>query len=126
MRRWVLLLLPPLLRQLQTQGPDRLRDVRPMVRTRNQHVEKVMLSKKLNLWLICSMLLLLAIPNAALAQKEASQKDKDKKPTVEYTGTPVFWTDPTDIQSRNLLLGAGGESMKPNLTKVTFIEQKTG
>jgi hypothetical protein len=84
-----------------------------------------MLSKKSN-WLICSMLMLLIIPQAALAQKESSKKDKDKKPAVQYTGTPVFWTDPTDIQSRNLLIGAGGEAMKPNLTRVTFIEQKTG
>ena len=86
-----------------------------------------MLSKKSNLWLIGSVLMLLIIPQAAIAQKEASKKDKDqKKPTVEYTGTPVFWTDPADIQSRNLLLGAGGDAMKPNLTRVTFIEQKTG
>jgi hypothetical protein len=86
-----------------------------------------MLSKKSNFWLIGSMLILLIVPQAAVAQKDASKKDKDqKKPAIEYTGTPVFWTDPTDIQSRNLLLGAGGESMKPDLTRVTFLEQKTG
>ena len=85
-----------------------------------------MLSKKSKLWLISSMLLLLVMPPAALAQKEDSKKDKDKKQPVEYTGTPVFWTDPTDIQSRNLILGAGGEEMKPDLSRVTFIEQKKG
>jgi hypothetical protein len=104
----------------------RLRDATALVCMKTQQVEKAMLSKKSNLWLICSMLMLLIIPQAALAQKEASKKDKDKKPTVEYTGTPVFWTDPTDIQSRNLLIGAGGDAMKPNLSRVTFIEQKPG
>ena len=85
-----------------------------------------MLSKKSNLWLFSSLLLLLIIPQAALAQKGTSKKDKDKKPPIEYTGTPVFWTEPSDIQSRNLLIGAGGESLKPNTSQVTFIEQKTG
>ena len=40
------------------------------------------------------------------------------------TGTPVFWQEPTDIASRNLLLGAGGEAMKPDVSRLTFIEQK--
>jgi len=53
----------------------------------------------------------------------AQNKDKDKK---KYTGTPVFWHEPTDIASRNLLIGAGGDEMKPDLTRVTFIEQKEG
>ena len=54
----------------------------------------------------------------------AQDKDKDKK--KEYSGTPVFWHEPTDIASRNLLIGAGGEQMKPDLSRVTFIEQKEG
>ena len=52
-------------------------------------------------------------------------QDKDKKKEV-YTGTPVMWREPTDVESRNLLLGAGGAEMKPDLSSVTFIEQKTG
>src|SRR5678810_310806 len=54
----------------------------------------------------------------------AQDKDKDKK--KEYSGTPVFWHEPTDIASRNLLIGAGGDQMKPDLSRVTFIEQKEG
>jgi len=80
-----------------------------------------MLSRKANTWLLCSILLVLSMANTAL-----SQTDKEKKQKQEYTGTPVLWTDPTDISSRNLLLGAGGEEMKPDLTQVTFIEQKKG
>jgi len=67
------------------------------------------------------MLIVIALPAAGI-----SQTDKDKKEKKTYTGTPVLWNDPTDIQSRNLLLGAGGESMKPNISQVTFVEQKSG
>ena len=53
-------------------------------------------------------------------------QDKDKNKKKEYSGTPVFWHEPTDIASRNLLIGAGGDEMKPDLSRVTFIEQKEG
>ena len=70
------------------------------------------------------MLIVFAFPAAAQSNKD-SNKDKDKKKSTP-TGTPVLWREPVDIQTRNLLMGAGGEDMKPNLSKVTFIEEKTG
>ena len=79
-----------------------------------------MLRLKSTALLHCSLLLLLVISATATAQE-----DKKKKPKVPQ-GTPVMWRDPVDLSSRNLLLGAGGEQMKPDLTKVTFIEEKTG
>lgn len=69
------------------------------------------------------LLLILALPLTAAAQ---DKKDKDKKEKKVPTGTPVFWRAPEDIEQRNLLLGAGGEAMKPDLSRLTFIEQKTG
>lgn len=63
--------------------------------------------------------LLMAFALPALAQ---SEKQKKSMPV----GTPVLWRDPGPIESRNLLLGAGGEAMKPDLRRVTFIEKKTG
>jgi hypothetical protein len=39
-------------------------------------------------------------------------------------GTPVLWREPSDIVSRNLYLGPGGEAMKPNLSKVSLVEEK--
>jgi hypothetical protein len=39
-------------------------------------------------------------------------------------GTPVLWREPSDIGSRNLYLGPGGEALKPDLSKVTLIEEK--
>ena len=53
-------------------------------------------------------------------------QDNDKNKKKEYSGTPVFWHEPTDIASRNLLVGAGGDEIKPDLSRVTFIEQKEG
>ena len=82
-----------------------------------------MLSKKANSWLLCSLLLIFAVSDAALSQSDKDKKDKERK---EYTGAPVLWADPLTSESRNLLLGAGGESMKPDLKQVTFIEQKQG
>ena len=83
-----------------------------------------MFRTKSRYWSVYLMALMLALPFAAVAQDKA--QDKDKKESKELTGKPVFWREPTDIESRNLLLGAGGEAMKPDISKLTFIEQKTG
>ena len=79
-----------------------------------------MLRLKSSAWLHCSVLLLLVASATATAQED--NKKKSKVPQ----GTPVMWRDPGDLSSRNLLIGAGGEQMKPDLSKVTFIEEKTG
>src|SRR5215210_9459043 len=55
----------------------------------------------------------------------AVQQDKGKKKGPPQ-GTPVLWREPTDISSRDLLLGPGGEEMKPDLSRVTFIKEETG
>ncbi|HEX6047450.1 MAG TPA: hypothetical protein VFZ22_23365 [Pyrinomonadaceae bacterium] len=80
-----------------------------MLRTRFEH------------WRVCLLVLLLALPLTASAQN-----DKDKKEKQKPTGTPVFWREPSDVASLNLLLGAGGEEMKPDISRVVFVEQKTG
>jgi len=82
-----------------------------------------MFHRKSRYWFIWLMVLTLALPYAATAQ---DKDKKDKKEKKELTGTPVLWREPTDIESRNLLLGAGGEEMKPDLSKLTFIEVKKG
>jgi len=66
---------------------------------------------------------MLALPIAANAQ---DKEKKDKKEKKELTGKPVMWKDPTDLETRNLVLGAGGEEMKPDISKITYIEDKTG
>jgi hypothetical protein len=65
-------------------------------------------------------LLVLSLPS--FAQKQA-QQDKQK---VAPTGTPVLWRDPGDIATRDLFHGPGGEAMRPDLRRVTFVKQETG
>ena len=69
---------------------------------------------------IFSLVFLGASSFPAQAQKE------DQKEKKVYTGRPVLWHAPNDIESRNLLLGAGGQTMKPDLSRVTFVEEKKG
>jgi len=71
------------------------------------------------------IVLMLVLSFSAAAQDE-KKKDKDDKTKKELTGTPVMWHEPTDLESRNLLAGAGGEEMKPDISRLTFIEQKKG
>jgi hypothetical protein len=78
------------------------------------------LKLKTTLLTVLSLIFLVA---STLPDQAHGAKDKKKK---SYTGTPVLWREPADIESRNLLLGAGGEGMKPNLTSITFIEKKKG
>ena len=79
-----------------------------------------MLKAKTTLLTICSLALLGASFFTAQAQKQDNQEKK------VYTGTPVLWRAPEDIESRNLLVGAGGEGLKPDLSRVTFIAVKEG
>jgi hypothetical protein len=50
---------------------------------------------------------------------------QDKKKQLPE-GTPILWREPTDIRNRDLLLGPGGEAMKPDLSRVTFIKEEKG
>jgi hypothetical protein len=52
----------------------------------------------------------------------AVQKKKKEVPK----GTPILWSEPADIQSRDLFNGPGGEDMKPDLSRVTIIREEKG
>ena len=69
-----------------------------------------------------ALLLMLSICGVVFAQKN----NKKKTPKPPPQGTTVLWQEPTDIASRNLLLGPGGEAMKPNLSTVTFVRDDGG
>ena len=56
----------------------------------------------------------------------AAQDKTKKKNKPAPTGTPVLWRAPDDLPTRNLLLGPGGERMRPDLSRVTFIKDETG
>src|SRR5688500_7018113 len=70
---------------------------------------------------IISIVLLLSLASFSLAQEK--KKEKEKAPPQ---GTPILWQEPVDIEARDLLNGPGGESMKPDLSRVTFIALQTG
>ncbi|MFL6332393.1 MAG: hypothetical protein ACJ754_03530 [Pyrinomonadaceae bacterium] len=55
------------------------------------------------------------------SKQEKQEKQAEKKEAMAQ-GTPVFWQEPTDISSRNLLLGPGGEEMKPDLKQIIWEE----
>jgi hypothetical protein len=82
-----------------------------------------MLKFRVTLLTVFSLVFLIASSFSVQAQKEVENDAKEKK---VYTGKPMLWRAPDDIESRNLLLGAGGEAMKPDLTRVTFIADKKG
>jgi len=51
-------------------------------------------------------------------------KSKKKKETPR--GTPMLWRQPSDIGSRDLFLGSGGTSMRPDLRRITFLKEEKG
>ncbi|HVQ40274.1 MAG TPA: hypothetical protein VMS31_22220, partial [Pyrinomonadaceae bacterium] len=78
-----------------------------------------MFAQKLDRKLIVVVLALLSLVSTTT---EAKQKKAKKLPQ----GTPVLWTAPVNIQSRNLYLGPGGLAMKPNLRGIKFLEEDKG
>ena len=54
------------------------------------------------------------------------QKNKSTTRNVAPPDAPaVLWREPTDIASRDLYLGQGGEAMKPDLSHITFVKDET-
>lgn len=51
---------------------------------------------------------------------------KKKKKEAPLRGTPVLWQRPTDISSRDLYLGPGGTTMRPDLRRIEFIKEEKG
>ncbi|HEY0003419.1 MAG TPA: hypothetical protein VGB17_01320 [Pyrinomonadaceae bacterium] len=73
--------------------------------------------------LALSLLCLFGLSTSALAFQD-QQKGKKDKATAD--GTPVLWTDPGDIATRDLFLGPGGDAMQPDLSSVTYLKDETG
>lgn len=71
--------------------------------------------------------LALTILTFGLSVNAADDKSKSKnKEHHRAVGASVLWREPVDIASLNLLLGPGGEEMKPDVSKVTFIKEEKG
>ena len=73
-----------------------------------------------SLVLACILAVGLALP------AQAVQEGKGKKIKETPRGTPVLWRHPGDASRLDLFLGSGGEAMKPDLRRLTFIEEEKG
>jgi hypothetical protein len=51
---------------------------------------------------------------------------KQQKTKKAPSGPAVMWQRPSDISSRDLFLGPGGASMRPDLRRITFIKEEKG
>ena len=78
------------------------------------------------LMILLLVLVFAAGPAAAQKDDKKDGKKDDKKAEAAPQGTPVLWADPGDISARDLFLGPGGESMKPDISNVVFVREETG
>src|SRR5881398_2600302 len=89
-----------------------------VIEGRNRGVEMLLLKK------FCTLIVIFCF--LASGSLPASAQDKSDKNKPEPSGTPVLWRAPDDLPARDLFLGPGGEGMKPDLSKVTFIKDEKG
>ncbi|HLM56061.1 MAG TPA: hypothetical protein VK422_08005 [Pyrinomonadaceae bacterium] len=61
----------------------------------------------------------------ALAFESDVSAGQKKKVEEMPQGTHVLWQEPADIESRDLLVGPGGEEMRPDLSDVTFLKDES-
>jgi len=69
-----------------------------------------------------SLAMLFTAPSQGQDQKKSHPKTAKPIPS---DAKPVLWRAPLDIASRDLYWGQGGEAMKPDLSKVTFVADET-
>jgi hypothetical protein len=56
----------------------------------------------------------------------AVQEGKGEKKKEVPQGTPVLWRDHTNVASLDLFHGPGGQASRPDLSRLTFVEEETG
>ncbi|HWS87583.1 MAG TPA: hypothetical protein VN282_11505 [Pyrinomonadaceae bacterium] len=61
----------------------------------------------------------LSLPTHAVQKEEKKKKELPR-------GTPVLWRDPGNVSRLDLFLGPGGAAMRPDLSRLTFIEEEEG
>jgi len=67
-----------------------------------------------------------APPAAAQDRKGDAQSKKSEEAAAAARAVPVLWRAPDDIASRDLLAGPGGDGMRPDLRRVTFLKEEKG
>ncbi|MCI0486306.1 MAG: hypothetical protein L0229_06870 [Blastocatellia bacterium] len=80
-------------------------------------------TKIINIFMALCLLAVTASFGSAGAGPRAQKKDKDDDPN---SGRPILWTEPTDIESRDLFHGLGGEEGAPDPSgKFKFVRRST-
>jgi len=69
--------------------------------------------------LVICLVIVSCVPTISIGTAKPKEKKLPK-------GTPVLWRQPTDIATRDLYLGPGGESMQPDLRRITLIKEEKG
>jgi hypothetical protein len=72
---------------------------------------------------IFSVILVTIILNVAAIDVGFAKSEKKKKLP---SGTAIFWDRPDDIKKRDLYLGPGGQQLRPDLRRLTFIKEEKG
>lgn len=67
--------------------------------------------------------ILVAFTPAVFAADKPAKNDARRSVTAETTGTAILWRQPTDIASRDLLNGPGGQAHAPKSTIFTFVKE---
>src|SRR6266478_5175947 len=70
-------------------------------------------------------LILIGVALLFSASIQGQQSKKSHPKPIPNDAKPVLWHEPTDIASRDLLLGSGGDALKPDLSRVTFVADET-
>jgi hypothetical protein len=96
-----------------------------LIPSKNKKVREdheMLLRKRIQAIAIVAIATLGLLPVALQAQKDNGPKAPKPIPSDAHA---VLWQEPTDITSRDLFLGPGGDSMKPDLSHVVFVRDET-
>jgi hypothetical protein len=95
--------------------------LRRVCRHATTHWEESAMPVRSRLFRLVNLSIILVLSLSTYGFHDDSKKKKDIS-----NGTPILWEEPSDIASRDLFLGSGGEAMKPDLSKITFIKEEAG
>jgi len=79
----------------------------------------MMRATRLRIIVLLTLIFSLSTIDVGLAKTKKEKKENPK-------GIPVLWRKPTNIGSRDLYLGPGGNSMRPDLRRITFLKEEKG
>jgi hypothetical protein len=77
-------------------------------------------------WLVLFSLVPLVFAQETRERRAEGERVGINEKNSGVIGDAVLWRDPSDIASRDLFLGPGGDDKKPNLSNITFLAENPG